>query len=45
LFARRTAEFSLVVDCEKLRARIDQLFDVEQLTAGLTNETFLAALP
>jgi hypothetical protein len=45
LFARRTAEFSLVVDGEKLRARIDQPFDVEQLTAGLTNETFLAALP
>jgi hypothetical protein len=45
LFARQTAEISLLVDGEKLRARLDQPFDVEQLTAGLSNETFLAAHP
>jgi hypothetical protein len=45
LFARQTAEISLLTDHEKLRARLDQPFDVEQLTAGLSNETFLAAHP
>jgi hypothetical protein len=45
LFARQTAEISLLTDPEKLRARLAQPFDVEQLTAGLSNETFLAAHP
>jgi hypothetical protein len=45
LFARQTAEISLLTDPEKLRARLDRPFDVEQLTAGLSNETFLAAHP
>ena len=45
LFARQTAEISLLVDRKKLHARLDQPFDVEELTAGLSNETFLAAHP
>lgn len=45
LFARQTAEISLLTDREKLHARLDQPFDVEALTAGLSNETFLAAHP
>ena len=36
LFARQTAEISLLIDLEKLRARLDRPFDVEELTAGLT---------
>jgi hypothetical protein len=45
LFARQTAEISLLVDREKLRVRLDEPFDVDQLTADLSNETFLAAHP
>ena len=45
LFARQTYEISLLTDREKLHARLDRPFDVEQLTAGLSNETFLAAHP
>jgi hypothetical protein len=45
LFARQTTEISLLTDREKLHARLDQPFDVERLTAGLPNETFLAAHP
>lgn len=45
LFARQTAEISLLTDAAKLHARLDQPFDVEELTAGLSNETFLAAYP
>ena len=45
LFARQTAEINLLVDREKLRARLDRPFDVGELTAGLKNETFLAAQP
>ena len=45
LFARQTAEISLLTDPEQLHARLDQPFDVEILTAGLPNETFLAAHP
>jgi len=45
LFARQTAEISFLTDPEKLRARLDEPFDVERLTAGLSNETFLAAHP
>jgi len=45
LFARQTFEISLLVEPDKLRARLDRPFDVEELTAGLSNETFLAAHP
>lgn len=45
LFARRTAEISLLTDPKKLRARLDQPFDIDDLTAGLSNETFVAAHP
>ncbi|CAM4313247.1 hypothetical protein MB901379_00185 [Mycobacterium basiliense] len=44
-FARQTYEISLLVDTEKFRARLDRPFDVEELAAGLANETFLAARP
>jgi hypothetical protein len=45
LFARQTYEISLLTDREHLHARLDRPFDVEELTAGLSNETFLAAHP
>ena len=45
LFARQTFEISLLADRDKLHARLDRPFDVEELTAGLPNETFLAAHP
>ena len=45
LFARQTYEISLLTDSERLHARLDRPFDVEELTADLANETFLAAHP
>jgi len=45
LFARQTAEISLLVDPKRLRARLDRPFDVDELTATLSNETYLAAHP
>ena len=45
LFARQTAEISLLIDPAKLRARLDRPFDVEELTAGLSNETYLVTHP
>ena len=45
LFARQTAEISLLVDRDELRARLDRPFDVDELTAGLDNETYLVAHP
>jgi hypothetical protein len=45
LFARQTYEISLLTDREKLHGRLDRPFDVDELTAGLSNETFLAAHP
>ncbi|MGV0805835.1 hypothetical protein [Mycolicibacterium setense] len=45
LFSRQTAEISLLIDSEKLRARLDRPFDVEELTAGLDNETYLVTHP
>lgn len=45
LFARQTYEISLLTDREKLHTRLDRPFDIEELTAGLLNETFLAAHP
>ena len=45
LFARQTAEISLLVDPKALHARLDRPFDVEELTAELDNETYLVAHP
>lgn len=45
LFARQTAEISLVIDPKALHARLDRPLDVEELTAGLDNETYLVAHP
>ncbi len=45
LFARQTAEIGLLIDPTKLRARLDRPFDVEELTAGLSNETYLVTHP
>lgn len=40
LFARQTAEISLLVDKKALAARLDRPFDVDELTADLGNETY-----
>ncbi|OSC39879.1 hypothetical protein [Mycobacterium decipiens] len=45
LFAHQTAEIGLLTNRSRLHARLDQAFDVEVLTAGLPNETFVAAHP
>jgi hypothetical protein len=45
LFARETAEISLLLDPKKLHARLDEPFDVDELSSGLPNDTFLAAYP
>jgi len=45
LIARQTAEISLLTDPNELHARLDRPFDVGELSAGLSNETFLAAHP
>lgn len=45
LFARQTFEISLLTDRDRLHARLDRPFDVEELTDGLPNETFMAAHP
>ncbi|CAM3020999.1 hypothetical protein BST27_06820 [Mycobacterium intermedium] len=45
LFVRQTAEVSVLVDAKRLATLIEDPFDVERLTAGLPNETFLAAHP
>jgi hypothetical protein len=45
LFARQTFEISLLTDRQKLHALLDRPFDVDALSAGLSNETFLAAHP
>lgn len=45
LFARQTFEISLLTDRDELRALLDRPFDVDELSAGLSNETFLAAHP
>jgi hypothetical protein len=45
LFARQTFEISLLTDSDRLHARLDRPFDVDELTTGLSNETFLAAHP
>jgi hypothetical protein len=45
LFARQTFEISLLTDRQELHALLDRPFDVDALSAGLSNETFLAAHP
>jgi hypothetical protein len=45
LFARQTFEISLLTDRRELCALLDRPFDVDELSAGLPNETFLAAHP
>jgi hypothetical protein len=45
LFARQTVEISLLVDRDELRARLARPFDVDELTAGLSNETYLVTHP
>ena len=45
LFARQTAEISLLIDPKALHARLDRPFRVEELTADLDNETYLATHP
>ncbi len=45
LFARQTAEINQLVDPDGLRARLDRPFDVDELTAGLDNETYLVTHP
>ncbi|MGV0715993.1 hypothetical protein ABQE93_11375 [Mycolicibacterium sp. XJ662] len=44
-FARQTAEISLLIDPSALHARLDRPFRVEELTAGLDNETYLVTHP
>lgn len=45
VFARQTVEIGLLIDPAELRARLDRPFDVEELTVGLDNETYLVAHP
>jgi hypothetical protein len=45
LFARQTFELSLLIGPAELRSRLDRPFDAAGLAAGLSNETFLAAVP
>ncbi len=45
LFARQTVEISLLIDPKELHARLDRPFKVEELTAGLSNETYLVTHP
>lgn len=45
LFARQTAEISLLVDPKTMHARLDRPFKVDELTAGLGNETYLVTHP
>jgi hypothetical protein len=45
LIARQTAEISLLTDPKELHGRLDRPFNVEELSARLSNEPFLAAHP
>jgi hypothetical protein len=45
LFARQTAEISLLIDPAKLRARLSRPFDVEELASGLSEDACVAAYP
>ena len=44
-FARQTYELSLLIDRRALNAFLDRPFDVDELSSGLPNETYLAAHP
>lgn len=45
LFARQTAELNLLLDPAELRARLNRPFVIEELTAGLSNETYVVTHP
>ncbi|WP_322859405.1 hypothetical protein U8D42_02170 [Mycobacterium europaeum] len=45
MFARQTAEISLLIDPKALHARLDRPFDIDELTADLDNETYLVTHP
>lgn len=45
VFARQTVEISRLIDPADLRARLDRPFVVDDLTAGLTNETYVVTHP
>ncbi|MCV7251936.1 hypothetical protein H7J86_07160 [Mycobacterium hackensackense] len=45
VFARQTVEIGLLIEPAALRARLDRPFDVEELTVGLDNETYLVTHP
>lgn len=45
LFARQTAELNLLLDTAELRARLNRPFVIEELTAGLSNETYVVTHP
>jgi hypothetical protein len=45
LFARQTAEISLLIDRERLHSRLDAPFDADALAAAVGNQTFVAAHP
>lgn len=45
LFARQTAEISLLIDPQAFRARLGRRFDIAELTEGLDNETYLVTHP
>ncbi|MCP9271806.1 hypothetical protein [Mycolicibacterium arenosum] len=45
VFARQTVEISLLIDPAGIRARLDRPFVVDELTAGLTNETYVVTHP
>lgn len=45
LIARQTAEIGALIDPQALQARMHRPFDVDELTVGLENETYLVAHP
>lgn len=45
LFARQTAEIRMLVGAEKLDARLSRPFEVDELDAGLKNDTYLVKHP
>ncbi len=45
LFARQTAEISMLIGSKRLNARFSRPFDIDDLTSGLKNETYLVTHP
>ncbi|MGD1238603.1 hypothetical protein [Mycobacterium seoulense] len=45
MFARQTAEISLLIDPKALHARLGRPFNIDELTAELDNETYLVTHP